>query len=205
MLVTQFVNSIYSSNTFIISDDKKRFWLIDCGDVKDIIDSIVKDGEIVGVLFTHTHFDHIYGVNNLLQYFPEAKLYTNSFGEKALMSPKLNYSKYHQEAVPIVCDRPENISVLNDDDQIHLSDDVFIKVFETPGHDKSCLCYQLSDCFFSGDSYIPNFKVYSNFLNGDKVEAQQSLERIKSLCGGLNLYPGHGCVYLKGAEILSIW
>lgn len=33
MVVTQFVNSIYSSNTYIISNDRNEYWLIDCGDV----------------------------------------------------------------------------------------------------------------------------------------------------------------------------
>lgn len=197
MLVKQFINSIYSSNTYIISNDKKQFWLIDCGDVEEIIDSIVKEGIIVGVFFTHTHYDHIYGINNLLRHFPRAKLFTNTFGKEALMSPKLNYSKYHQEATPIICNRPDNIFTLYEGDKVNLSNDISIEVFETLGHDKSCLCYRLLDGFFSGDSYIPNVKVYSNFLNGNKVEALQSLERIKKLCQGLTLYPGHGCIYPK--------
>lgn len=195
MLVTQFINSIYSSNTFIVTNDKGEFWLIDCGDIDTIIDTIVKDGIIKCVFFTHTHYDHIYGVNNLLKHYHDVKLYTNIYGKEALMSPKLNYSKYHQESAPIICSRPENINVIKEGDLIHLSDYISVNVFETPGHDKSCLCYKIGDSFFSGDSYIPGEKVFANFINGNKDDAQRSVERIKSLSNKLSLYPGHGNVY----------
>lgn len=200
-MVTRFVNSVYSSNTFIISDDNSRFWLIDCGDADKIMDSIVRDGEIMGVFFTHTHYDHIYGINDLLKRFPDARIYTNAFGSEALMSPKLNFSKYHQEGSPIVCDRPENIVTLKEGDCVDLSDKLSVKVFETPGHDKSCLCYQVEDGFFSGDSYIPGMRVYTNFRNGNREDARRSLERIKNLCEELTLYPGHGTIYKATDEI----
>lgn len=197
MQISQFVNTVYSSNTYVITNDNKHFWLVDCGDIEIIIDNFIRDGVVEGVFFTHTHYDHIYGINRLLKFFPRVNIYTNAFGKEALMSPKLNYSKYHTEAEPIICSSPNNIIELRDNDKVFCFPDNPFIVFETPGHDKSCLCYQLANVFFSGDSYIPGVKVFANFLNGNKIDAKNSVERICKISQGLALYPGHGKIYLN--------
>lgn len=147
-------------------------------------------------MFTHTHYDHIYGINELLRQYPELILYTNEFGKTALLSPKLNCSRYHMEAEDIVCCRPENIITINEGEKLRLfsGNDSFVSVYATPGHDKSCLCYTVSGCFFSGDSYIPGLKVIASFPNSNRVDAEISQQRIIQLSRNLSLYPGHGSV-----------
>ena len=68
----------------------------------------------------------------------------------------------------------------------------FVEVFETPGHDKSCLTYKVENHVFSGDSYIPGIKVMASFPNSNREEAWISKERIMELIKDCNLYPGHG-------------
>ena len=53
-----------------------------------------------------------------------------------------------------------------------------MEVFETPGHDKSCLTYKVENNVFSGDSYIPGVKVIASFPNSDREDARISKERI---------------------------
>lgn len=161
-----------------------------------MIDAIPEGKKLVGVLFTHTHYDHIYGINELLRKYPELILYTNEFGKTALLSPKLNCSRYHMEAEDIVCCRPENIITINEGEKLRLftDNDSFVSVYATPGHDKSCLCYTVSGCFFSGDSYIPGLKVIASFPNSSRVDAEISQQRIIQLSRNLSLYPGHGSV-----------
>ena len=66
--VSCIVNTIFNSNTFILSKrDSSIVWIIDPGDVDILITTLQIDNKQVGgVLITHAHFDHIYGLNKLL-------------------------------------------------------------------------------------------------------------------------------------------
>lgn len=64
MGIVQIVNSIFSSNTYILSHtDSCRVWLIDIGDIEPVIARLLPGQQIQGVFLTHTHFDHFYGKN----------------------------------------------------------------------------------------------------------------------------------------------
>lgn len=147
---------------------------------------------IKGVLLTHTHYDHIYGLNVLLKKFPKAAVYTNEFGKNALQSPKINFSRYHGEVDDFILLKPENVRMIEDGNRIELNDDVSVEVIATPGHDESCLTYRIKNNLFTGDSYIPGLKVVTTFPNSNKEKAILSEQRIISLAHGCNIYPGHG-------------
>lgn len=93
--------------------------------------------EYCGGVFTHIHFNHIYGILQLLENFPECFVYTSDFGKLALASSKLNFSKYHEEQIIIEVE-PKNLKVLKDGDKVCIGNGQEIEVYETPGHDKSC-------------------------------------------------------------------
>lgn len=196
--IQKIVNSVYGSNTYVISIDgvDDGVWLVDCGDVDKIMD-IIGGKQVQAVFFTHTHYDHMYGVNKLLDSFPNVIIYTNAFGKEALLSPKLNYSRYHQETEDIICHSPQNIIVLTDGQNIILNQDIQMMVRETPGHDESCITYILDNVVFSGDSYIPGVKVFANFLHSDKNKAQASLNLILELTEDRQLLPGHSIITQK--------
>ena len=96
MGIVQIVNSIFSSNTYILSHtDSCRVWLIDIGDIEPVIARLLPGQQIQGVFLTHTHFDHFYGINRLISLFPDCIVYTSAHGQEGLYSEKLNFSKYH--------------------------------------------------------------------------------------------------------------
>ena len=69
--VDKIVNSIFDSMTWLLSEaESNQVWIVDCGDFEPIIEEI---GEriIAGVLLTHAHFDHIYGLPELIKRFPD--------------------------------------------------------------------------------------------------------------------------------------
>lgn len=77
--VDHVVNTIFNSITWVLSDsDSDHVWLVDCGDIKPILER-VGNKEIAGVLLTHAHFDHIYGLPELLKPYPDCRVYTNEF------------------------------------------------------------------------------------------------------------------------------
>lgn len=202
--VTHIVNSVFTSRTYILSDDgKKDIWIVDCGDVPSLINmisSLRRDSfNIKGVLLTHVHYDHIYGLPRLKEMFPNIKVYTNEAGRKALPNPRLNMSKYHDD--PIIYEL-ENVVTCCEGNVIDLFDGVQANVYETPGHHPSCLTFEIGDYLFTGDAYIPGEKVVTILPGANKEQAKESLERILKMAEGKKVLSGHDTTNIDRKESL---
>lgn len=190
--VEYITNQFFNSRTYVLSTDSSdEVWLVDCGDVEQALDILATGKRVRGVLLTHTHADHIYGINRLLELFPEATVYTNLFGQGALEDSKLNITRYHTEVPDLVITRKENVCVVDEEDRITLFEGVTAEVFATIGHDASCLTYRVGTFLFTGDSYIPGIPVVAKFPKSNKKQAVASESRIKELAEGLVVCPGH--------------
>ena len=188
MISWHIINTFFTSNTWVITFDE-ACWIVDCGDVEPIV-QLIGEKPVAGVLLTHAHFDHIYGLNELLRHFPNTIVYTNECGKETLLDARKNMSLYHE--TPFVFDFLENIRIVNDGEEIELSKGLNAQVISTPGHHPSCLTYVVGDAIFTGDSYIPGTKVVTNLPKSNKKQAQESLDKImKLLTKGFTVYPGH--------------
>ena len=188
------VNSVFTSRTYVLIDDSD-IWLVDCGDVQPLLSifAYVNGGNyhIKGVLITHAHFDHIYGLPKIMELFPDVYVYTNEYGKLALSNEKMNLSRYHGVHIEINSDK---VIVCGDGDVIDMFDDWSAKVIFTPGHNPSCLTFEMGDYLFTGDAYIPGCKVVTNLPDADKKQATESVARIKKLSEGKIICPGHEIV-----------
>ena len=187
MIITKPINSIFNSNTYILENKSYNYcWLIDIGDINYLIE---KSLNIKGIFLTHSHFDHIYGLPKLLEFFPDCKIITNQYGKEALGDDKLNLSRYHDSPVVV---KSDNIVSCKNGDELEIFDDITFQILETPGHCPSCLTYYTDDYIFTGDSYIPGIKVVTNLPKGNKIQAQESVEKIKKIIENRTVCPGHG-------------
>lgn len=192
IIINYITNSIFSSRTYWLKENKQeRVWLVDCGDVEEVVQKLPEKSKVVGVLLTHVHFDHIYGLNQLMRLFPECKIYTNDFGQKSLTDPKRNFSRYHTDVDDFIFEHPEKVVVVGEGERIELFEGVYADVFFTPGHDESCLCYEVDGNLFTGDAYIPGIKTVTTFPHSSKKKAMESDLRIGFLARGMMVYPGH--------------
>ncbi len=184
------VNSFFNSITWLLLiTESNQVWLIDCGDSIPIINYINKNNlTLRGVFLTHTHFDHIYGLNELFEKFPDLIVYTSEYGKKSLFSDKMNLSCYHEK--PFIF-KGNNVKVLRDKDKIELSGKITLNIVETPGHCPSCLTYYSDTCIFTGDSYIPGLKVVTKLPHGNKEDAISSIKIILDLVTNRKVYSGH--------------
>lgn len=157
--------------------------LLDPGDEWQGFESVSK------VLLTHAHFDHIYGLNRVLKFSPDAKVFTNEYGKEMLLNSRKNLSFYHE--TPFVFEYPESIVIVNDHDEIDFGKGMRAKALFTPGHNPSCITWIIGDVIFTGDSYIPGINTVSNLPKGNKVQAIKSENLIKRLAIGKTIYPGH--------------
>jgi len=178
MEVRSHTNSLYNSMSYVFKDV-----LIDSGDVWDGFNNVSV------VLLTHAHFDHIYGLNELLSISPQAKVYTNAAGKEMLLNARKNLSFYHE--TPFVFQYPEQIVLVGDGEEVSLGNGLKVKAIFTPGHNLSCISWIIGDAIFSGDSYISGIKTVTNLPNGNKQQAIESEHLIKELLIGKTIYPGH--------------
>lgn len=183
------VNRIFNSITYILpTGNEKDCWLVDCGDVEKVIE---QGWNVLGVLLTHVHCDHIYGLNKLMEAFPEALVYTNAEGKEGLMNPRWNFSHYHEDVEDFVLANPENVRVIEDEFTIDLWG-IDVEVFFVPGHDPSSLAFRIDDVLYTGDAYIPGVKVVTTFPRSNRQQAAESLARLQQLeASGLKVMPGH--------------
>lgn len=122
--------------------------------------------------------------------FPEVRVVTNGFGVMALREPRLNISAYHSEFEDFVLTGSARVEVVQEGDAFDVLGEV-VRVFETPGHDPSCLCFEVDGRLFTGDAFIPGVKVFTGFPKGDKKLAAASVERILGLSEGVVVCAGH--------------
>lgn len=186
MEIYQVVNTIFRSCSYVISGNGVS-WLVDCGDIDQIVPLI--DERLEGILLTHAHFDHIYGLNHLLTFYPDAKIYTNQSGQDGLLSDKLNFSRYYGD--PFMLSRPDNVAIVADGEELALFDDIKARAMYTPGHSPGCVTWIVEDAVFTGDSLIPGVKTVTNIPHSDKELAAQSEIAIRETAEHRTIYPGH--------------
>ena len=190
MYVKRLINSIYSSNTYILySNIYEDVWIIDVGDATNIIKWLeTYNKKIKGVLLTHTHFDHIYGTAPLKE-LTNAEIVISRVEKPSLGDNDINLSssflppKGMEEIVP---------DMLVDDGSIIKLGNTDIKIMLTPGHTAGSICLLVEDNLISGDTLFCESVGRTDLLTGDMNMLLKSLGKIKAIDGNCRVYPGHG-------------
>lgn len=175
----EIINSIFNSKTYLVQYEQSHVYLIDCGDIEPIVKWCKENEKVIkGVFITHSHFDHIYGLNELIDYNPNCVVYVSRESKEALYSDRLNFSLYHEKSFIFLGD---HVRLLEDGDKVELWKDLYLEVIATPGHAKGCLCYKIGHYLFTGDAYIPGIKTVTALRGGSKEDNEKSLAKIRSL------------------------
>lgn len=184
-------NTIFTSKTYILyREGEDKAWLVDIGDVEPVLDFLKEKKLIVeGVFLTHAHFDHIYGLEELVKYYPDCKVYVTEYAKEALASDKLNMSRYH--GTPIKYHGDNVIAVHEGECKSVFEGEPQMLYYETPGHNPGCLTMVLGDIIFTGDAYIPGVGANTRLPRANKEQAEQSLQRILKLAEGKTILSGH--------------
>ena len=184
-------NTVFTSKTYILSKEGcDKAWLVDIGDVEPVIEFLnARQLVVEGVFLTHAHFDHIYGIEVLVEHYPNCKIYATEYAKQALASDKLNMSRYHGDRINY---DKENVVVVHEGESMKLFEgEPQIVSYETPGHNPGCLTMVMGDVIFTGDAYIPGVEVNTQLPFADKMLARESLDRIKLLANNKAILSGH--------------
>ncbi len=200
MKVIQIPVEIYTSNIYKINIGD-NVWFVDMGNAKLAIESLSVNEKVRGVLITHAHYDHIYGINEFCETFPECLVFASEYAKDGLFSDKLNLSFYHEN--PIIYEGGK-VEIIKDKDEIYLDTNHVIKCLYTPGHNLGSMCFKIGNYLFTGDSFIPGIPVVTKLKSGDKQQNELSLQRIKSLIEADTIVcPGHGPMFKNGTVWVS--
>lgn len=191
--VVRFVNSRFTSNTYILSHPEyDDVWVVDPGDTENIFKwmNVHSKTVITGVLLTHAHFDHIYGMNDILSLYSQCTVYVaNEYGKELLNDPKKNGSKYTKEGPTVINDSSRVGFYFGN---MTLWDDTAIKVIYTPGHSDDSVCFMVENMLFTGDTLIKDVRTVTKLKTGSKVKLSESLRLLEGYKGsGLIVHPGH--------------
>lgn len=192
--VVRFVNSRFTSNTYIIAHpEHENVWVVDPGDIDAVFGWMKAHSKtvITGILLTHAHFDHIYGTNEIVSRYPECIIYiANEYGKEALSNPKTNGSRYTEEG-PIVVDEKAIIRYCNE--TMLLWNGVEMKTFNTPGHSDDSQCFVVDGMLFTGDTLIKDVRTVTKLKGGSVEKLEESMKMISDMKGdGFRVMPGHG-------------
>ena len=84
MIIKTFVSGMLDNNNFIVIDDvSKEAVLIDCSEyLKDFKTTLDRyNATLKYVLITHGHFDHVLGLNEFHENYPEVPIYVHKDDE----------------------------------------------------------------------------------------------------------------------------
>ena len=194
--VIRFVNPYKNSNTFVVEINRHDIVVIDFGNypLNDFLIWLTENNKnILGLILTHEHADHCYGVDSLRSRvnFP---IYCSEECDLNMRDPKRNYSRYIEDF--------ETFGVLSEaivvrHGQVLNFKNFTIKVIETPGHSPGSICLVGNKIIFTGDTILNNAKSPMSFPNSSKIDYQISLENIrKEVDQDFTFFPGHGDVFV---------
>lgn len=184
MEIKRFTLGPVMTNLYVVSENGHGF-IIDAVEKSDLVTDYIKNNgiQIDFILQTHTHFDHVLG----LEY------YKNLFNVDVYAS---------SEAIDIANDKNYNLAYDYDDLYVpidrYLNDDEIIKNFnikaiKTPGHSLDSISYIVGNVLFSGDTLFKLSIGRTDFPGGDYDTIINSInEKYRVLDSNMEVYPGHG-------------
>ena len=183
---------------FVYREGSKDVIFFDPADKGDYIYGTLaeKGFQVKGILLTHGHFDHIWGVNRLKE-LSGAPLY--AYEEEKILC---------EDAVTNVSDqvgRPYTVSpdrYLKDGEELTIAD-MTCKLIATPGHTVGSCCYYFkeADILIAGDTLFQDSVGRTDLATGSMSALVRSVrDKLFVLPEETKVYPGHGEATTIGHE-----
>lgn len=193
---------------FLYRDGEKNAIVVDPADKgNNIYSALNKNGfRVAGILLTHGHFDHIWGLDDLRNAanaaaesdgLDEIKVYASEEEREVLKKPSLNISD--QAGRP--CSTYADVYV-RDGQEITIAG-MTCKVIHTPGHTSGGCCYYFEEAgmLISGDTLFAESVGRTDFPTGSMGTLVRSIkDKLFVLPEETKVYPGHGDATTIGHE-----
>jgi glyoxylase-like metal-dependent hydrolase (beta-lactamase superfamily II) len=195
MKVHRLVFSPIEVNTYILEDESGDCAIIDCGcydkSETDILTKFLEDNKLKPVLLlnTHSHLDHIFGNNFMLESYGLKTL----AGELDEMNRKSAVSHAAMFGLSMEAP-PEPVGFLVDNQVIKFVDNELIAL-HVPGHSAGSFAFlsKNDNCVFTGDALFAGSIGRTDLPGGNFETLIGSIKtKLFTLPPSTIVYPGHG-------------
>ena len=184
------MGSVQTNCYFIYKENDNKIIVVDPADRGEYLYNAFKEAglEVVAILLTHAHFDHIWGCNKLRE-LSGVQVFASEDEKELCESAKLNVSED--------VGRPYTVSVdwyLRDGEKVTIEDMEFT-VIATPGHTQGSCCYyfEKDNILVSGDTLFEGSVGRTDLPTGNGSTLSRSLkEKLMILPDETLVFPGHG-------------
>lgn len=177
---------IFSANCYILRNEEKAL-IIDPGGNPEIIYPSIGERQLIYIINTHGHYDHI-AANNDLKARYDTKLAIGMHDAQLLMNPELNLSLLTES--PFISMVPD---ILLKDGDILEFDNKKLQIIHTPGHTIGSICIKVDNLLFSGDTLFFHSIGRTDLPTGSFEDLKTSIKtKLYTLPDDTIVYTGHG-------------
>ena len=187
------------ANCYLVIEDKQCLIIDPADSAEFILEEIARRSlQLIGLLATHGHFDHLMAVGEIQLSFPKLPLYIHP--KDNFLVKRLNETaKYFlgQKTEVVLPQKCEPLA----EGQLAIDNFKFQVIF-TPGHTPGGCSYYFPKeaVVFTGDTLFSNSIGRYDFSYSSKGALIKSVEKILRLQETTTIYPGHGEVTLVQTE-----
>lgn len=188
MVIKPITGGMFESVSYLVGDKGKAI-LIDAGVNSDKVVSAANELnlKIEKIILTHGHIDHVVELDNIVNK-TNAMVYIHIDDEMSLSDARGNVSAYVGNPMTF----KSKHEILRDGSVLHLGDMEF-KILHTPGHTPGCICIEINNNLFSGDTLFKAGYGRVDLPNGNFEDIYCSIvNKLFCLPDDMIVYPGHG-------------
>lgn len=208
LIVHRIINQPVTSNCFLVYDKAvgNECIIVDPGtkDNKELLEYISEQDLVPAyIILTHEHFDHCWGVNDLVIRY-HVPIICSALCSENIRYEKRNCSVFYENTEAFVINT-ETISVesLN---FVQPFGNYEIRFFMTSGHTNASISFTIGKFLFTGDALIKDMRTVTKLPTGSKTKLLDTAEMYRELQGkGYKVCAGHGEKFLlDGYDLESI-
>lgn len=179
------------TNAYLLMDkSRSRAVVIDPGADPGPLLKAIEPLHVEAILLTHTHFDHIAGVDEVRS-LKKCPVYVHALEADWLSDPELNGSSRWPEVGGAVKTGPAE-HLIQEEGELELLGAKF-RVLHTPGHSPGSVSYLYGSHLFSGDVLFRQSVGRTDLFGGSSKELFASIQdKLLPLPPETIVYPGHG-------------
>ncbi len=174
------------ANCYLVMENHHAL-IIDPADILPNLDEILNQNDCTldAIVLTHAHFDHISGVDKIVNKFG-CDVYLNPNEFDFLLDPDLNSSSAFYMDVTCNANAKPLIEGKNEIAGFE------VEAIYCPGHSIGSTVLKIEDCLFTGDVLFQGSIGRMDLATGSVTSMKQSLKKLVQFNKDYKVYPGHG-------------